>query len=488
MTARVAGLDEIVTAGLADKSRLGAILMQCHPKQLAYVADASDKKAALCSRRAGKTQAKVRALVMSALSRPESIALYFATTIKSAKAIIWDNPDGLPIYLRKNKIDCLISDSEHRVTFPNGSMIWVTGAEGKAECERWRGMRTDLVDIDEAQAFPDDILGYLLDEVISPTQMDRGGQLSIGGTPDGRCRGYFHDATTGAKSGWSVHRWTWKDNPHLPNATEWVAKEKLSRGLTDESPAFRREFRGEWVREDSALAYRFEMERNTYDKLPAGTEWTTILGVDLGFNDAAAFSLGCYNPRLPTYFIREVYQEKGCIVSRYDEIIRSFKQANEINKIVMDCGALGKTIAEELRQRFHHFIVPAEKSEKKAAIALFNDSLRTGNIKVDPKRCEALVRQWGELSLDEDGDEDQTQANDVSDASLYSFRHARAYLFEAAPAPQPPPGRRPPPNPDVVAAAMMERAERYVERSIKAEEDTNGLLGDFEPLTDGLFE
>jgi hypothetical protein len=483
-------VDELRRAvlGLGKQSAvLGSIYSQCFPKQLAYCADSARYKAALTSRRAGKTQAIVRSLVAAALKVPETIVVYFATTNDSADKIIWSNPEGLPAWLRKNRIECHIQE-DMSVTFPNKSIIWVTGAKGRNECERWRGIRTELVAIDEAQAFTDDILSYLIDEVLSPTMMDRGGQLSLNGTPHGRCSGYFHDATTDESKGWSVHHWTWKENPHLRNAQAWIDDERRRRGLTDETPAFRREFRGEWVREDSSLAYRFSPDRNLFESLPVAPEWTTILGIDIGYNDAAAFSLGCYHSHAPIYYVREVYQEKQCTVTRYDQIINSYKQANEINKIVMDCGALGKTIAAELMQHFGHFIIPAEKVEKKTWMAFTNDALRTGNIKVHPKRCAELISQWNTLQVDEYGDEDQSMANDLSDATLYAFRHARPYLFQPQPGPKTHPARRKQIDPEVIAAQMQARAEEYVERQQAAQLDVNGLLGEYETIGAGLFE
>ena len=473
--------------GGAQSRIVDSIYSQCFPKQLAYVNDQEHRVAAICSRKAGKTGGKVRKMVATAFRQPENMVVYCATTIKSAMAAIWDNPDGLPTWLRRNHIPCKTYE-EGLVEFPNGSLIRVTGAESKKTCDVWRTIRCNLWELDEGQAFDEDIISYLLEEVIPATLLVRGGQVSIGGTPDKRCRGYFFDVTTGKRPGWSVHHWTWRDNPHLRNAQEWVAAEMKNRGLDENTPAFRREFNGEWVGEDSALAYRFNREKNTFVDLPVAPDWSLILGVDQGYEDLATFTLGAWHSRSPVFYIREVYGERHCLPTRYAEIIKSYQRDHDITKIVMDCGALGKPIAEMLRREPYNLnIIAAEKKEKRAAQQMMNDSLATGRIKVDPKRCAPLIEQWQSLNVDEDGDEDQSQPNDYCDSALYAFRHASAHLAMPPEPPKPPPGRRPPPDPKTEAARMMERAEEYVSRQNAAAESITDVLGSYESMDEGIL-
>jgi hypothetical protein len=99
-------------------------------------------------------------------------------------------------------------------------------------------------------------------------------------------------------------------------------------------------------------------------------------------------------------------------------------------RIVMDCGALGKIISEDLRQRYGLPIIAAQKTEKLAHQMNVNNDLRTGKVKIHSS-CKGLTDQMHLLRRGPDGKEVTNIPNDLCDAFLYCHRMARAYQGRA---------------------------------------------------------
>src|SRR5512134_750952 len=60
------------------------------PQQAAFVADASKKKCALCSRRSGKTEAVAAWLLEGGYSCPGGLSVYIARSRANARLILWN--------------------------------------------------------------------------------------------------------------------------------------------------------------------------------------------------------------------------------------------------------------------------------------------------------------------------------------------------------------------------------------------------------------
>jgi hypothetical protein len=110
--------------------------------------------------------------------------------------------------------------------------------------------------------------------------------------------------------------------------------------------------------------------------------------------------------------------------------IKKFQAEFEIHKVVIDEGGLGKSIAEELRQRYQINCQAAQKQNKRAYIELFNSELREGRILVAEDN--PVVKEWNTLIWDDESKkvEKPGLANDVSDATLYAWRESFYYSEE----------------------------------------------------------
>jgi hypothetical protein len=132
-------------------------------------------KVLICHRRAGKTVASVNHLIRDALLTPKSIYAYIAPSYKMAKRIAWEY---VKEYTRPIP-GMNLNESELRADFPNGSRIYLLGAESP---DSLRGMALWGVVFDEASQQPPNIFS----EIIRPALADNGGYAVWIGTLKGR--------------------------------------------------------------------------------------------------------------------------------------------------------------------------------------------------------------------------------------------------------------------------------------------------------------
>jgi|TARA_R100000458_G_C8017750_1_gene78887 hypothetical protein len=104
--------------------------------------------------------------------------------------------------------------------------------------------------------------------------------------------------------------------------------------------------------------------------------------------------------------------------------------------MVMDAGALGKKIMEELRMRHGLSIEAADKTRKVEFIELLNDDLRTEKFKAFKGSLfeeDCMLVQWDKDSKIRNPERPKvsdTYHSDICDAVLYAWRECRHYLSE----------------------------------------------------------
>lgn len=129
----------------------------------------------VCHRRAGKSVAAINHLIRDAIRYPKSNFAFVAPTYKQGKRVIWQylKDFTLPIPHRG------VNEAELKVTFSNGSNIYVLGAENP---DSLRGMSLKGVVLDEYSQQPPHIFG----EIISPALADKEGYCIWSGTIKGK--------------------------------------------------------------------------------------------------------------------------------------------------------------------------------------------------------------------------------------------------------------------------------------------------------------
>lgn len=427
----------------------------CFDKQLAFINDPARFKTAVCSRRSGKTVACAADLLDTATRVPGDV-LYITLNRRSAKRIIWRELLKLN---KEHNIGAKPDGQELTLTLKNGNVIHVSGAKDDAEIEKYRGMALRKVYIDEAQSFR----GYiqeLIEDVIEPALTDYYGTLVLIGTPGPIPAGFFYDITH--SKGWSHHHWTMQENPHIKlksgkEPIDMIRELAERRGLSVNSPSIQREYFGQWVKDADSLVYRFNPLKNLYAELPNDLRF--VLGIDIGYNDADAIAvLGYSEAERKVYLVEEYVRAKNDITSLVNQIAE-FQRKYDPVKMVMDAGALGKKIQEEIRIRHSLPVEAAEKARKLEYIALLNDDLSTGKFQAAPgSRFEedSYLVQW-DYSVPERPKVSTSYHTDIGDAVLYAWRECKHfYERDVKPAPL---------TPDQYMESLWEKEAEAMERA-----------------------
>jgi len=424
-------LKEIIRRGEAGASAHILLDDAAFSQQSAFTQDSSRYLSALCTRRAGKTAGLAIKYFNAARKHPGAFLPYFALTRDSARNIMWPVLREMDA---KFKIGAEMKDSSLRCRVPGGAEIVLMGADMPNFIGRVRGIKSPFAAIDEAQKFRNSILTELIDDILTPAISDyKDGALAVCGTPGPLPKGKFFDITSG-KEGFSIHRWSVFDNPYMPNMREFVDDMKSKKGWTDDHPTYRREWLGEWVADTDALVYKFS-DLNRAPTLPAAKEYRYVLGVDLGYDpDPSAFVLCCYSPHDPTLYVIETFKQTKMIVSDVAERIRSYLKRHPVCQVVVDAGAQGKQIVEEMRQRYSLPIHAADKHGKSGFIELLNSDMARGCIKVVSGAD--LIEEWQHLIWDPDAAERKEHPeydNHLTDGFLYAWRWAYNYAWTNKP-------------------------------------------------------
>lgn len=401
-------------------------------KQLKFVQDPSNFKVAVTTRRAGKSTSCVADLTYECINTNGINCLYITLSRKNAKRLVW------PEFKRINrvyKLGGIVNESDLTITYPNESVLYLSGASDRGEIENFRGSAFKKVYIDEGQSFPD-YIRELIDDVIGPSLMDYDGTLCLIGTPGPIPAGFFFDVSQ--SSTWSHHTWSFFDNPHIALKSgkthqELLDKELKRRGTSIDNPSIQREWFGKWVLDSDSLVYKYNVQRSGYDSLPS-IKWNYILGIDLGYDDADAIAVLAWSESSPsTYLVEElVTRHQG--ITELVEQIESLRKRYDISKIVIDTAGLGKKIGEEISKRYKIAVQPAEKVRKLEYIELMNDCLRTGQLKARPSSRFAQDCMRVEWDMDKSRPDKKIISNrfhsDICEAVLYAWRETYAYTYE----------------------------------------------------------
>lgn len=404
-------------------------------EQLDFVLDKDSAKIAVCSRRAGKSVACAADLVYTALSQPEISCLYITLTRRMAKQLVWKE---IKIIDRKYKLGGDYNSSDLTVTFPNGSMIYLSGANTSDEIEKFRGSAFKKVYIDEGQSFGVHI-EELINDVLGPALMDYAGSLIIIGTPPPIPTGFFADTYQIAK-GWSKHHWTFWDNPFIIEKSglthqQMIDKELKRRGVDASSPSVRREWYGEFTMDTDSLLLHYDKIHNNYESLPSRETYNYVMGIDIGFDDADAIAVLAWSESSPATYLVEELITAGQGITPLVEQIEKLQKKYPISKMVIDQGGLGKKVAEELRRRHSIPVEPAEKTRKFETLAFLDDALRTQKFLAKPDSKFAQDTYLVEIDKQKSKPDkimvSSKYHSDIIDAVQYAFMLSPAYAFQA---------------------------------------------------------
>lgn len=462
--------EDIVNEGYL-RSLSGIVRDPDFPEQDAFVLDASRQLAALCTRRAGKSNGLGLRFYRTLLRYPNALCPYIALTRESAKNIMWE---VLQEQDARFKLGAKFTESNLTATLPNGGRIQLFGADMQNFIVRLKGIKTPGAGIDESQDFGPH-LEKLVDDVIKPATIDYpDGWVALTGTAGPIPYGFFFDITHNGKDAYSVHRWGLHSNPYLSGTREFVQKLKRDKKWADDNPTYLREYGGkqglsQWVLDLEALVFKYSEARNHFDALPrlAGN-WEYVIGVDLGFDDADAIAVIGWNEYEKRSYLVEEEVQRGQGISELAARLEAAIDKYKPLKVVVDTAGLGKKIAEEMRRRYSLPVVAAEKARMYEFIELLNDAMRTKNFMA--RKDSLFVHDAARLKWDTESVKPKIADSfhsDICMAALYGFREALHWLAE-------PPKIKPKfQSPEWFAAEsrrMEEQAEDQVRRA-RGQED-----------------
>ncbi len=392
-------------------------------KQRAFVEDISRRRVAVTSRQSGKTTGCLTYLVMAA-QKQNSEHLYIAPTRESARDPFWER---LKSYCEEHKIKSLPNETRLEMRFTDSnSIISLRGVPDVKRANRLLGPTRDSVVIDESASYPDDVLITLVTKVIEPSLMVKQGNLILVGTPGLQPKGFFYEITR--STAYSQHRWDMNDNPVYSGNVKSIHEGILSsNSWTKDTPTFRREYLGEWCADTEAAVYRIT-ESNLDDFIVTAFDWQTIIGIDFGYRDEAAFIVLGWRKNDPTLYVLHEESEQELLVDDYVSRIKKLIKEFSPLAIVADAGALGKTLVETLVNNFGLPIEAADKRDKPMAIRQVNADLAKRRIVM---KRDILYEQMCTLRWHPDKIgimEQPGMANDRCDAFLYAYRKSMHWL------------------------------------------------------------
>ena len=456
---------------IANRPPIFTIEAFCFPEQIAFIRDPTNYKTAVCSRRAGKTIACAADLLDTALNKPKAASLYITLSRLNAKRIIW--AEILDIN-RKFELGGIPHETELSIKFPNGHIIYFSGAKDKSEVEKYRGFPLVKVYIDEAQAFRP-YIESLVDDVLSKSLFDYDGTLCLIGTPGPVPVGYFYKASQSET--WAHHSWTMLQNPWLERKSgktpmELILRDCKRMGVMPTDPKIQRECFAKWATDTNSLVFKYTRELNDYLTWQPQAKAQYVIGVDLGYDDADAIAVIGWNqayhyPGSPahgsqTYLIYEETKTKQGITELATALDKLVKKYNPV-AVVIDAGGLGKKIVEELKKRYGLPVKAADKARKFEFIELLNDAMRTG--KFFAKAAGQFAQDCALVEFDKakhNGNRfviSDAYHSDIADAVLYAFRESLHWISEPTA----------PPKFAVHSAEWVQEQERLIQEALERE-------------------
>ncbi len=416
-----------------------------------------------------------------ALETENGRVFYVNETRAECERIAWigNERDGLLAVNDDRQLGGVPNHSKYRLSFPaKNSFIELIGADDDAGVRKLLGTAPHLVVVDEAQKLRH--LLTLTRDVLGAGMMDHAGQVVMIGTPSRDLAGQFYEVTRpdSELDGWSHHRWSVLDNPYFGDTPEvrferTVAEYCRRHSLPLDHPTVRREWFGEWVKEDARYVYAVhevaehklcyaepryrpdglpDLAASLRDlpELPKREEWRFTLGADLGyFPDPFTWVLWAWSWGAQKLY--EVASFKKHRMDADEQLAELNWVANQVDVeiTVADIGgastSFGKGWSKRWEERFGRPMLEADKRRRKFEyIELFNTDIRQGRVQMrrgSPMHLEAQTVLWLPAPADELVQrrlrEDPRIPNDVMDAATYGHRETMTHLARAPEAPKP---------------------------------------------------
>lgn len=401
--------------------RLGSpesrIVSSAFAPQRACLLDPSKRVVACCTRKSAKTYSGWLRVLKQCYEQRSRCLYVFMTRAQGLATL----PDIATEAKEKLTLDYEYTNGEWR--FPNGSVCTLFGTDSSENRKDvLRGPKLNVAVVDEMQSYTTDTR-QLIEAVLGPQVAAVGGSMLLLGTPDRIVDTYWHRLATNREPGWSVHSWSWKDNPYVcQNISEWIDEQRKIDPTWDSAPNNRREYYGEWVADVSDHVYTYVSDTFVND-IPDSSTCLTLIGLDTGYTAPSAIVVGRYDYLRQVLWIVHVEQRANMDMDDLGKRLTELSMQYCVSEIVVDPNnaALNAT----LRNRYNLPLTDAYKHGKEQHIETLNSDFRRGRVKIFKEEGGELLKwTYDRLVWKIDPEkrkrvEDRRTPNHVSDAMLY---------------------------------------------------------------------
>jgi phage terminase large subunit len=362
---------------------------------------------------------------------------FLAPTLEHAKGLLFGHLRELK---RKTGLNFEIKNEPAGVFFPNGARLLFRGAKDLDDLGALVGYPTSMLWVDECQDIRDEVLQYIQNKV-GPALRDLNGRIIFSGTPGRVSAGLWYEIASGKRNNWTNYHWSLFDNPHLSEESRNLETILRDEGYTVDTPAFKREYMGIWVEDDSLIVYAYDAAKNGVYQF--GTElsdshvWHHVIGVDFGYSpDPSACVTLAYSHTHPDVFLVDEFKANNLTYTELWE--RGIEPMwRKYGPCVAVADAASPQAIAELNARWGIGLQPCVKGNKKSSkaswVELMNADFIRGNIQIPPESSTA--REMAELVWDPDKfperKEHPRRDNHLCDATLYAYIRSKHWHQEA---------------------------------------------------------
>lgn len=382
------------------------------------------RRAACCTRRAGKTTGDAAKLLYTGTMNPRATSLYVGQTSITARDTIWT-------IIKEMASDFDVPFKPHETTLTmqhrrSSGQILLKGADTVREIEKRRGLKLILAILDESGAFGEQIEDLVV-SVIGPGLRDLDGELLLNGTPGYYPAGLFYEVQAGLRKNWDIHRWSLLDNPFLSDVAKDLDAICAEEGLTRDDPRFIREYLGLYALNTKTQMFAYDPVINSFtDDMPAIESLNWFLGVDFGWNDETAIVPVGWRRSERRVWVPESWSAIEQVADDVAAQLMMFIKKYKPKRIIGDTGGYGKGVAEQIWRDYRIFIEQAQKREKLNHVEFLNSAFVRGDVMVH-RHCQ-LAKELPLVLWNEKKTDAHAKAKDNNAmALLYAWRQI-AYL------------------------------------------------------------
>lgn len=390
------------------------------PNQKRVYNDPARFKRSVAGRQSGKSHAWLTWLLGGGAGQT---SLVFARTWEQVKGIYLE-----PAYELNEKygLGLHISESQGEIVERSGHVIKLTGIRDMASAEKFRGRRFRRVVGDETQTYTDELIRWIVLKVLQPTLLKHNGSMGLAGTPGQVPEGFWHEICEGSNA-WPINfskPWTLYDNPFLPDVEGFIADILKTNNWTREEPTFLREYLCRWVRDSGGMIYDW---KGAFEPAPA--TGTTVLGVDMGYDDGCGYVV-CRMTERPHVYVLRAFSATQTLPHEIYHTIKGLCERYNVNHVIADTGA-SKTTIEQLNQQFGLNIIAAKttgEQGKRANIDMTRGMLKVGNLHLcgpssQDEGALEMRNEWSVLPWNLERSDHMTGYQDeLSDALIYALK------------------------------------------------------------------